>query len=398
MNKIFKYFHLGRVGLPEFIIAMYPVLEGYSYWGIPLRLILLVLLDVYFLMKQSSKALDIKMFYFVYVFIVIHEIILWFLIGIPSYMFNVTLQFALTVGSIAIIGYNLNYEKLINSIYWVAIVCMGGLVYHYIIIESGGEPTPIKLPFLPDPVSDINRFNMVVKRPTSFFQEPAAFGQFMLIPLFIALKEKKIGYIVLIALMMFLSSSTNAIFFAVGLALIYSLIGSQMKKSNKIIMLLLDIGLIYSIQHVSLFDQGIEKIDNTEFSEEIRIVNGFNYVTALPKADLILGIPAANPFDYYALNPAPFIYNNVIVAGPFVYLTTFWRVLVKYGIVGLILFLSMYIAFYKREKTLLPLIVILIVQLFSQSTFFDVMQFVFISTYIYYYSKNVHNLNIDLYK
>ena len=393
MNRILKYFHLGKVGLPEFIVAMYLVLEGYTYWGVPLRLVFLLLLDFYFLTRQHRKPLNIPIFYVVYVFFVLHEILLWIYVGTPSYMFNVTVQFALTVGSIAIIGYNLDYEKLINSIYWVAIISMGGLVYHYIVIASGGTPTPIKLPFLPDPIAEINRYSFEISRPTSFFQEPAAFGQFMLIPLFIALKEKKVGSIILIASMMFLSSSTNAIFFAVGMVLLYSLIGRKMKMTNKIVILVLGIGLIYSVQHFSLFEQGIEKIDNTEFSENVRVVNGYNYVSAMPKQYLILGIPAANVFDYYMLDPNSFMGSNVIVVEHSLYMTTFWRVLVKYGIIGLFLFLSMYVAYYKRDKSLLPIMVILGVQLFSQSTFFDVSQFVFLATYIYYSNSN-NNQNL----
>lgn len=395
MKKILDYFHLGKIGLPELVIAMYPILIGYVYGVLYVGLLTVALVDVFYLSKKKRRHFNIKAFYIVATYILIHEFILWIFMGFnPPYMLNNTLQRAFTLFSIIIISFNVNYEKLINSFYWVAAVCIGGLIYQYLIIVSGGTVSPIRLPFLA-PLEAGSRFDEIVIRPTSFFFEPGNFASYMLIPLFIALQEKKIVSVIILTLMMFLSTSSNGIFFALGLLLIFALTSKGLKIWHKVLFLAVGVGLVYTLLTSELFEQGINKIENTDLAENPRTANGIKYVSSLPPETFILGIPSANPTDYYMEHKSYFSGADLdIRTGEAIYITTIWLVIIKYGIIGLVLFLWMYFSYYKRAKSILPYIAILGVALFTQSSFIEIMQFVFMGAYINYYGNESKNIKL----
>ena len=391
MKKILDYFHLGKVGLPELMIAMHPILIGYVYGILYIGLLTIAMVDAFYLLSKRKISFNIRAFYVVTAYILIHEFLLWIFMGFdPPYMLNATLQRAFTLLSIIIISFSVNYEKLINSFYWVAIICIGGLIYQYMILVAGGMVTPLRLPFFA-PLEAGSRFDEIVIRPTSFFFEPGNFASYMLIPLFIALKEGKIINIIILIIMMFLSTSSNGIFFALGLLLIYTISSNGLKIWQKAVFMFVGAGLVFMLLNSELFDQGISKIENTEFSENVRIVNGYRYVSSLPAHTLLLGIPAANPYDYYVQTPSTFNGHDVIVYDEAIYVTTFWFILIKFGFLGLFFFLWMYYSYFRRERSLSPYMSILVIALFTQSSYIEIMQFVFMGAYINYYDnkKNI---------
>ena len=388
MKKILDYFHLGKIGFPELMIAMYPILIGYVYGVLYVGLLTVALVDAYYIAKKHKKYLDVKAFYIVSAFIIIHELLLWIFMGFtPPYLLNATLQRAFTLLSIAIISPAVNYEKLINSFFWVAAFCIGGLIYQYMIIAAGGMVSPIKLPFF-SPLEAGSRFEEIVIRPTSFFFEPGNFATYLLIPLFISLNEKKTINTIVLTLMMFLSTSTNGIFFSLGMIFVFAITGKGIKFWQKALLVIIGVGLVYTLLNSEFFEQGINKIENTDLSENPRMANGIKYVSSMPTENFILGIPAANPTDYYMEHKSYFSGADLDIRGDEpIYITIIWLVLIKYGVIGLILFLWMHYSYYKREQSLLPFMALVGVALFTQATFIDLMQFVFMGAYIKYYTR-----------
>ncbi len=391
-RRLLDYFHLGKVGFPELVIAMYPILIGYIYGFFYVGLLAIALVDVYVLSKQHVKFINNRAFYLISGYVILHEFVLWFILGFePMYMLYATIQLSFIIVSIAIISSSINYEKLINSFYWVAVFCIGGLIYQYMIIAAGGTVSPIRLPFF-SPLEAGSRFDEIVIRPTSFFFEPSQFATYLIIPLFIALKEKKLLLSTFITIMMFLSTSTNGIFFSLGLVFVYAISSKGVKLWYKLLMIVVGVGLVYFLVNSEFFEQGITKIENTDITENSRTANGIKYVKSLSPSTLILGINDANASDYYAHHTSLFSGASLEVRDGDVYITTFWLVLIKYGVIGLLLYLNMYYYFFKKDKSLFPYMAIIVVSLFTQSLFFDIVQIVFLVSYTRY-NTNIGRIN-----
>ena len=52
MKKIIDYLHLKDVGFFELMFAMYPIILGYQYGGIPMQLVMLLIMDIIAILTQ----------------------------------------------------------------------------------------------------------------------------------------------------------------------------------------------------------------------------------------------------------------------------------------------------------------------------------------------------------
>lgn len=387
MRRIINYFHLKDIGFYELWFALYSILVGYKY-SFPIFALMLVIMALWGFIKSKKRIYFPKPLFWLTIYVVIHEVILRILLKrVPEYFDSNLLSYIIVLSSIPFITTALNYRKLVGSLNWVAIICMIGLVYQYIIMMAGGEVHPIKLPFMPE-MDETSRLYSVIMRPSSFFWEPQSYCSFMLVPQFIAFSEKKIAWASIITLSMLLSGSTTGIITSVVIFLLYMLSGELSKKVRKrLAFVAIAIGFFFLSS--SLFDKGRDKMENVDYEKTSRLYNGPVLVAHMPHSDLMFGGIAASVPDYYFEGKAPGA--RLLEKADYVYVSTIWLAIVKFGIVGLLLYLAIYLFPMADNKRIRYYLIPLITTLFSNPDFIGPI-FAFEFIFIYSYIKQENNI------
>lgn len=391
MRKIINYLNLNHIGLLELVFSFYCILAGYNWGVIKGNLIFIILMAIIALYRKHNTSFRMKELAWVSIFVVLHELILMFAISGPGYMFNNTVSMALVCVSIFPISKALQYKKIVGSLNWISLLSIGGVIYHFFIIRNGGFVTPISLPFLPE-LDTSSRLFEEGFRPTSFYAEPAAFVTFMMVPLFISLFERKFIWSGIIVFSMFLSTSTTGITMSILMLATYVLT-QKVSIRYKVISTLLGMAFIYILFNGDIFSAGLDKINETDIETTSRVANGPAMVFNMPYKDLILGMPAANPYDYYI--SGGFSSSTIIVKEGSIFCSTFWLVLAKFGVFGLLLYLSVYIKALTQSREILPFIIMLFVSMFFQGIAIGSSGFAFQIIFIYVFVNYIQQTRLN---
>lgn len=379
MKKKMNYLDLNQIGSLELIFAFYPILSGYAYGALKMDLLVLLVMDVIVLFRPRKKWLSCLPLLWLMFFILLHELILFFYLGADRvYLFNTIIGYFITFVSIFIIAPALNYKKLVGALMWVGILSAGGILYHFYMIQTGGFCHPIKLPFMPALASDTRLFEEV-SRPTSFYWEPAAFVTYMMVPLFISLHQRKFLLTGGIIFVMFLSTSSTGILLSILICGVY-ILTQKVKLRYKLILLSLASIMIVFLLSSEMFEAGITKIEKMDIENTSRLINGPSLIMNMPLEHLIIGMTEANVIDYNRINPSNLIWTR---SGD-IFVSSFWLVWAKFGIIGLFLYLNLYYRLIKTNIQLLPYGLILIIAMFFQGFMFSAIfafQIIFMATF-----------------
>ncbi|WP_287621479.1 hypothetical protein [Parabacteroides sp.] len=364
MRKILLYLNLGKIGFLEILFALYPILAGYQYGLLHIDMLTVLIMDMIAISRPlREKKYMFKPLQICVLYAIVHELVLIPIVGLEhTALIKNTIQLIIIAGSIFIIAPKLNYQKFLHSLMWIALLSSLGIVYHFIELQLGHICHPLKLPFMPD-MSGKSRLYEEILRPTSFFWEPAAYVTFMMLPFFLQLQNRKYLSASILLFFILFSTSTNGI--ALGfLMLVIYVFTQNVEIYYKVIVTILGCFMLYFMLKSSLFEAGIEKMDSVSFENEVRIINGPNMVFGMNKEHWIFGFPKANFDDYVSANPN---LNVAILNNGGIFLSTFWNIWAKYGIISLIIYLFSYFKMVLKCRELLPYVVVLFAALFTQS-------------------------------
>lgn len=351
-----------NIGILELAIALYPIIAGYGYGSFQLAFGFLLIVDIFLINRKRQHKYSFSKIYQYMAFIVVHCAI-WLLVmpSIPSYFVNSFIADIIYLISIVIIVPQVDFDKLKNAIYIVTIICIIGMLYHVVMIKSGHSIQPIKLPFMPNMDSKARLYSFL-DRPTSFFWEPQSYASFMLVPLFFLLREKKLICAFAIAATMILSTSTTGIIMALFMIGFY-MVTQKQKMQYRLLGIIAVIGLVYFLLYSSFTTAGLEKLQNTDIEENNRTINGLLIAKDMSFFDWLFGVPYANLQDAYE---AGYITNKLIIhADGEVFVSAFWICLCCQGLIGLFFFLNIYWDIFKKNHTVLPYLICIIIGLFS---------------------------------
>ena len=392
INKVISYLQLNNIGFLEIMVALYPILLGYTYGPINGNL-LFILLIAFLSIERRKKKINFTWLKILILYIAIHEIMLMFIIPVQSYFINNT--FSIIVISLCImpIARTINFNKFIGAWNLISIICIIGLLYQVMIVMAGGSVSPIKIPFMPDMSSDSRLYEDVV-RPSSFFWEPAALVTFLMITLYISLIQKKYIWSIIIMTSMFLSTSSTGILMSFLMLIVYVFTQKNSFKTRFCI-IVAGIGLLGLLMTSSFFSAGRDKINNTDPENNARLINGVLLFENLSKTEIILGIDAANVDDYYKKHG-----NGFYLGDKKIFIPAFWFMLAKYGITGIVLYIWLYIAILRKDKSILPYISVIFISMFFQGISFGngifAYQLIFLYSYVNRYK--LFNTNKIAYK
>ena len=358
INKLIEYLQLRNVGLIELAFAMTPMLSSFSLGALPLSLLMWVILIIIVALKgKLSQANVYKPLLFFILYWFFHSIAI---MVVDDVNLNGLIAQIIYFGSVFVLFPVLDSKKLKGSLNWVALISIIGLLYQWSLLARGEMVHPLEIPGLTMPETRMETFST---RPSSFYMEPAAYVAFMICPLFFALSEKKYLWVIAMIMSMFLTTSTTGVVLSFVLLGVSVLSVRKMKKWTWVVTILVGSGLFYALTHFEAFEGGVEKIENTETSTNVRLSQGVYVVSTMQPAEFIFGVPYSTAYNYCKSGRG----TNVVFYGKSVFVPTFWELLLLYGIVGLILYLNVYYRIFKRDRTTRPLIVALCAVLFSSS-------------------------------
>lgn len=386
MKKIRKFFDIQSFGWLEFIIALYPIMSSYNYGMFLMYLAIPLFLSLFLVLvyPKRQRGYEYNTFYYFVLYLFAH-FLLWIpIIGNPpSYYYNQNIQFFIIILSVIAILPYLNLQKLVSSINLVGLICACGMVYQSVEILMGRTVSTIPLPFLPSPDETSRIFSIIENRPVSFFTEPQTYVSYMIVPLFLALSKKNLTWALIISVTILLSGSTTGIAM-IAIMFVAYLLTSKVGKFYRILLVAVLIGLGYFLLSSELTTAGVDKMNDTNLSENVRVINGFLVAKALSISDFIFGITFANATDFCYTNG---ITGSVILdVNGNVFISGFWIALIRYGIIGLLLYLNLYLQIIKLDKTIFPFWLCIVIALLTNPDFLGA-NFLFILLFSYTYVK-----------
>ncbi len=355
MRKIIHYLNLNEVGVVELVFALTPMLSGFSLGGFPLSLLMwFILLMIVVLQGRLNRTKVFKPLLYFIIYWFIHTVVIMVLDNVN---FNGMIAQIIYFASVFVLYPNLDMQKLRGSFNWVALIAMAGLLYQWIDVVRGGMVHPLEIPGLTMTKELLHTMSI---RPSSFFTEPAAYVAFMICPLAISLIDKKRIWTIVIILSIFLTTSTTGLvlsFIMLGI----SVYGQKFKVSSMVAVLLIGTALFLALTRFDAFQAGVEKLQNTDTETNVRLTQGIRIVGTMESGEYIFGAPFDTPYNYCKSGRA----TNVEYYGNFVYMSSFWLMILCYGFVGLLLYLNIYYRIFKKSRSTWPLVASLCAVLFS---------------------------------
>lgn len=349
---------LKQTGVFELLFALALMLSGYSLGPIPMSVLCWMgLIGYTFLMPGGGKLLINWPVLILIIYITLHKLIIVFIDDNSN--INGIIEQLIFFVAVLIITPRIEMRRLRGALNMVAIFTILGLLYQWGIITAGGKVHPIELPLL---TMDQVRLEGESTRPSSFFMEPASYVAFMLCPLNLALIEHKYIWSIIMVLSIFLTTSSTGIFAS------FIMIGIFLfsEKSNlKVKLAFGAIGavLLFSLFYFSAFSSGIEKIENTDAKTNTRLSQGPKIMRNVDASSFIWGVPYCDPYSYNESNPV----SDLVVYTKAVFLPTFWNLLLLYGIIGVVLYLNVYLYFIRKSRITRPFVGFLFAVLFSSA-------------------------------
>ena len=270
--------------------------------------------------------------------------------------------------SLFFLSSNINHRVITKAIYILALIVSLGVLYHVFLISLGQAVSTIAFVSF-----EASRFSEVVYRPLSVFPEPAAIVSFLIIPLYLLMNDGKIFYSILLSIVILLTTSSTGIYYLLVMWA-YWLLKSENTNLVKWSIIFTLFIVIITFLTTNTFksssekiSQDLEDIQTTDFQMlegNIRLFSGPLLFSTLNPAQILFGLRSSSVDDY--VNNSTGSSLDYLKIGRKIFLPSFWLIWASYGLVGLILYLNIFYRFYKKNKRLAPLMLVLVTGMFIQ--------------------------------
>lgn len=358
------------------LLPWYRVLSMYKIGSVSLSL--LIFTPMLFVMVGSRRKLKVdKSLIFLYLVLMAVQFFQFFM---PENVASATRNnmFMDTIFLLTIICATnfVKLEELMKPYMCACGIFIAGLFFQVFQMYVLHMPIgPITL--FPELISDDNVVLISDRmRPMSFFAEPQAFATFISIFLIIMLEEKKYVWAAIATLSILLCTSTEGLAL-VGIIWALFAVFSNTSLSVKIITVVaIAVGVSYYTTS-EYFEVGYNKLVNTEFESNLRLVNAYNMLRNFEFNQWWLGVGVSDNSFYRA-------YIASMGGGEaFKFVSSGLGVFVHYGIfVGIAFWYFLFKKIVYRYKSVFIFSICLIVIPFAQSCFFS-SNFVYI--FVLYY-------------
>ena len=324
-----------------------------------------------FILMSDKTFLINKSLLLFFFYVIISQL----LIGVVKNEFLIIKNLIIVIFSTftVIIVYNIvSEENFFKAYKTFGIISLVGLFYHVIIVYILKQPvSPIII--LPNAFMPETNWAYDLYRPMSIFQEPAAYAGFMLPLLAYSIYKKRIMFSIIVTISILFSTSSIGIIVAFGIW-VYSIFFVVKSKSLKFGLVLLYLMILIFFLSNDMFSYPIERIKNINLENDTRLTNGFFILRNMNSEDLIFGIGMGSISTY--INMHGLLFND--------YNSSFAGVIINWGVIGIILYLTMLFKFLIKQNRNVQLFVLMIIILsFVQTIVFNLaFQYYFLSYFV----------------
>lgn len=397
VSRLKSLFNVKEWAPLETLFALYPIVSGWTLGPYPLYLIFALIMDLIAYRRhgvnfnKTSKKMKVLFW-----FVMFHNFIWIFVIDdVSSVFFNSWVGTFITMSSVFFIAPVIQYHHIKRPLFAFSIIAMIGLAFQLIQLARGIPIGQLAVPpFSPSRlVNDTSLLDAL--RPSGFFAEPAAFAQYLFIPLFITLTERKYLFSFIIVVFSLLSTSTTALVICF-LMLIAYFFTSHIPIKWKFVVVVATVGIAVLLTKTELFESTMEKAEKTDLSENERTSIGFKILPQLNAPEMIFGIPYHSISDMFnagrlKINTFYFYENNKAV----IFVPTFWYMLFIYGIFGLIIYLSVFWEIFRKSKIIFPFLLAVVARVFSDPTALGA-TFLFELSFMYAFIRYEQSLKLNI--
>ena len=109
---------------------------------------------------------------------------------------------------------------------------------------------------------------------------------------------------------------------------------------------------MFALTNVEAFQTGVNKLEDTNVETNMRLAQGPYIVSTMEPLEMVAGAAYHNAYDYCMAGRAPM----VVFYKEEVYMSTAWMIVLKYGFIGLFLYLLVYYKIGRGNREIIPLI------------------------------------------
>ena len=142
-----------------------------------------------------------------------------------------------------------------------------------------------------------------------------------------------------------------------------SLIIAKVNKTSIFAVIITGFGLFYTLTHVDAFKTGLQKYENTDVETTVRLVQGPKIVKSMNLQEYAFGAPYSTAYNYCKDRKI----KGIIYYGKSVYMSTFWFIILRFGIIGILLYLYIYYKVIQSSRLTIPLTTCLLAVMFSSN-------------------------------
>lgn len=372
----------------DYFLPVFYVLAFYDMKISSLGIIIMYIHTFYRVLINGRRAIMIpKWLFLLDIYILITQFFIFEVYG----GMNSSRLFNILTAILMLIVLVFNLDILNKKVFLRNYICIAMIASFLIIIQNiqinifNQEVHQIML--LPMEVSD--EWYSVGIRPTSIFPEPQVYATYILPLVIILLEKKEKALVVFFSLSICLSTSSLGILALLFIFLYYFCL-NDLKIRKKAFILLGLILVIFIMLKIPFFNYSMNKILETDFTNNVRLTRGFNVFTKLDLPQMIFGI-GYNNFGYF-LDQNYLIMNDTIshvMKNP-AYITSIYETLVYFGLIGFGIYGIFFISFLKQKKFRV-LILLLFVLSFAQTILFNGSWLFYLIIYFNYTKKNNNN-------
>ena len=361
--------------LAELLIPIYVIISQYTFknGGISIGFYCLLALTIFYLIRNREISL------FLPLILLISYMFLNDVLKSVSVMLNFALwfQYIIIFIFLLLIKGKLNEDNLYKIWKYVGVFAMVGLFYQsYQVFVQGIDVGIIKvLPFS----SSAETFSMLYNRPHSIFLEPALYSTWILPLLYMSLKRKKYLFSFIITVSIFLTTSTIGLIMGLILWIYYLALDHDIKFKYKMMISVELVVLVLLLFYSPIFSATINKLSNEDIGNSVRTASGWKIYYQLSGSEKTIGILSNDLRDYLLRNIDLGLIGLNASASFLGFVNSLSYAAIKYGDIGLILYIYLFYSIWKNgKKDLWPYLLLCFLSTFGQSVFFNsifVMQF-----------------------
>lgn len=348
------------------LLPWYRVLGMYKIGSISLSLLIFTPMLLVMVTRRKQLKIDKSLIALYVVLMLVQFLQLLMPENIVSVTLNNIIMDTIFLITVICAANYVKLEELMKPYMFACGVFIAGLFYH--VFQLYVLRTPLSGPILlfPGLVGEENvALGFDTMRPMSFFAEPQGFATFISVFLIIMLEQKQYVWAAIATLSILLSTSTEGLALVGIIWALFTVFSNTSLFVKVITVLAIVVGASYYMT-LEYFEVGYNKLVDTEFDENLRLVNAYRMLQSFEPDQWWLGVGTSNKIFFSR-------YINSMGGGEaFRYVSSALGVFVHYGIfVGVAFWIFLFKKVVYRYKFVFIYSICLLVIPFAQTCFFS---------------------------